>query len=66
MEKLHEIKFCWAQPLPITLIYKGEVKVFTSSKARLLAESHTDMLKKLKGTDAKIISNINSIRECTQ
>lgn len=66
MEKLHEINFCWSQSLPIELIYKGEPKTFTSSKVRLLAESHTDMIKKLRGTKAKIISNINSIKLCTQ
>ena len=58
------IKFCWALEVPVDIKVNGEVVELDKHELYVEAEDTNDALKRLKGTKAKIISTIKSIRPC--
>lgn len=66
--KVFKIKFCWAQSTPFTIIFNGkEMTVSETNEIKVIGEPTDDIsniIKKLSGTNLKIISNINSISLC--
>ena len=64
MDKRYKIEFCWATVLPTKIVFDGEERVITSLVTQVKGENVPNMLDRLKGTDAKLISCINTIREC--
>lgn len=66
MAKYFNIRFCWAMRLPISIVYDSETVQVTKYTHLVKAENQQEVLKKLKGTDTKIIGDIRSITECTR
>ena len=58
------IKFCWTLEVPVYIKVNGEVIELDKHELYVEAGDTNDALKKLKGTKAKIISTIKSIRPC--
>lgn len=66
MDKYFNIRFCWAMRLPVNIVYDSETVQVTKYTHLVKAENQQEVLKKLKGTDTKIIGDIRSITECTR
>lgn len=62
--KNFRLKFCWATPLPIMIMYNNKEIILTETKTIVKAHTHSDVIRNLKGTKPDIISNINNIVEC--
>ena len=62
--KNYKIIFCWAEKFPIILKYNNEVLIKAKHEIIIKAESVSDVMTKLKGTNPKTISNIKNIIEC--
>ena len=58
------IKFCWTLEVPVDIKVNEEVIELDKHELYVEAEDTNDALKRLKGTKAKIISTIKSIRPC--
>jgi len=58
-----KIVFCWATPTPIPITYKGDDLLIDCKYFIVYANSQRNVIEDLKGTDSKIISNINKIIE---
>ena len=58
------IKFCWTLEVPVDIKVNGVVIELDKHELYVEAEDTNDALKRLKGTKAKIISTIKSIRPC--
>ena len=58
------IKFCWTLEVPVDIKVNGEVIELDKHELYVEAEDTNNALKRLKGTKAKIISTIKSIRQC--
>ncbi len=58
------IKFCWTLEVPADAKVNGEDIELDKHELYVEAEDTNDALKRLKGTKAKIISTIKSIRPC--
>ncbi len=63
---MYEIKFCWAMKLPKIIYIDGISTELTKRELKIKASSGGEAIRKLKGTDTKILSMINTVRECTQ
>lgn len=68
--KQFRIKFCWAQEFPLTIVLDNQEKIVPETNNRTIAifgsleDDIPDLLQRLKGTDPRVISNINSISIC--
>lgn len=62
--KNYKVTFCWATKLPTKLVVRGEETNLLTNTVILKGEDTLDMLNSLKGTDTKLISCINTIKEC--
>ena len=66
MAKYFNIRFCWAMRLPVNIVYDSKIVQVDKYTHLVKAENQQEVLKKLKGTDTKIIGDIRSITECTR
>lgn len=66
MAKYFNIRFCWVMRLPVNIVYDSNIVQVTKYTHLVKAENQQEVLKKLKGTDTKIIGDIKSITECTR
>lgn len=66
MAKYFNIRFCWAMRLPVNIVYDSKIVQVTKYTHLVKAENQQEVLKRLKGTDTKIIGDIRSITECTR
>ena len=69
MDKIYEVEFCWLTALPAKVVFDGQDKGITMSRlgkktVKLKGTSVPNLLDRMKGTDAKLISCINKIKEC--
>lgn len=69
MDKTYEVEFCWLTVLPASIISDGKkvpITMTTSGKkvAKVKGNTVPNVLDRLKGTDTKLISCINKIKEC--
>jgi len=69
MDKVYDVEFCWLTQLPATVIFDGDIKDITLSSAgkktvRLKGQNVTNVLDRMKGTDTKLVSCINKVKEC--
>lgn len=62
--KNFKIIFCWSAPTPITLRYNNEVLVRSDHEFIVKANSMREVMKNLRESDSKVISNIKNIVEC--
>lgn len=64
MDRVYKIEFCWLTSLPNKIIFDGEEKPLTTLVTQVRGSSVPNILDRLKGTDTKLISCINKIKEC--
>ena len=62
MEDKYNVTFCFCTKLPAEIVLNGKEVILESFHLVVHAKTKLDVLAKLKGTDAKIISNISSIK----
>ena len=66
MDKTYKVRFCVLKTHPITIMYDGEYIEVQRTGVLLPAKTQHDLLKRLKGTDYKVVADIKSIKECTR
>lgn len=64
MDKNFKVEFCWATQLPNMIVFDGQEVTLTSNTILLKGSSQINMLDRMKGTDPKLVSCINKIRQC--
>lgn len=64
MDKTYKIEFCWLTSLPTTIVFDGKEKQLTTLSTIVKGKNVPNILDRLQGTDTKLISCINKIREC--
>jgi len=66
MGKTYKVRFCVLRKHPITIMYDEEYREVQRTGILLQAKTQPDLLKRLKGTDYKVVADIKSIKECTR
>lgn len=61
--KNFKITFCWLTELPLKITLDGKEHTYNKREVIVQGKDVSDVLSKLKGTDVKLISNINSVLE---
>jgi hypothetical protein len=64
MDKVFKVEFCWATVLPNKIVFDGQEVILTSSTILLKGNDRVDMISRMRGTDTKLISCINTIKQC--
>jgi len=64
MDKAHRIEFCWLTTLPNKIVFDGKEQEFTTLSVIVKGTGVPNILDRMKGTDTKLISCINRIKEC--
>lgn len=61
--KNFKISFCWLTELPIKVMLDGNEHAYNKREIIVQGKNVSEVLSRLKGTDMKLISNINSVLE---
>lgn len=61
--KNFKISFCWLTELPLKVILDGKEHIYNKREMIVQGKNVSEVLSRLKGTDMKLISNINSVLE---
>ena len=64
MDKVYKIEFCWLTTLPNKIVFDGVEKELTSLTTQVRGSSVPNVLDRMRGTDTKLISCINKVKEC--
>lgn len=69
MDKIYEVEFCWLTKLPALVVFDGTTKDITArhdgrKTVVLTGKNVPNVLDRMRGTDTKLVSCINRIKEC--